>query len=100
MTTEFSETGHRYQLIVHGGCGPVTERLPGDAALGTGDGGTGLIVSARDDSELYGLSDRIQDRGLHLVTLDEAGGTEAVPRLPLRAGLAIRASPLDDRGTP
>jgi len=55
---------------------------------------------ARDDSELYGLSDRIQDRGLHLVTLDEAGGTEAVPRLPLRAGLAIRASPLDDRGTP
>ena len=88
MTTDVSETGHRYQLIVRGGCGPVTERLPGDAAIGTGDGCTSLIVSARDDSELYGLPDRIQDLGLHLVTLDEAGGTEAVPHLPLRAGLA------------
>ena len=84
MTTDVSETGHRYQLMVRGECGPLTEWLFGDA----GDGGTSLIVSARDDSELYGLSDRIQDRGLHLVTLDEAGGTEAVPHLPLRAGLA------------
>jgi hypothetical protein len=86
--------------MVRGECGPLTEWLPGDAATGTGDGCTSLIVSARDDSELYGLLDRIQDLGLHLVTLDEAGGTEAVPHLPLRAGLAIRASPLDDRGTP
>ena len=96
MTTEFSETGHRYRLMVRGECGPLTEWLFGDA----GDGGTSLIVSARDDSDLYGVLDRIQDLGLHLVTLDEAGGTEAVPHLPLRAGLAIRASPLDDRGTP
>ena len=84
MTTEFSETGHRYQLMVRGECGPLTEWLFGDA----GDGGTSLIVSARDDSDLYGVLDRIQDLGLHLVTLDEAGGTEAVPHLPLRAGLA------------
>ena len=96
MTTDVSETGHRYQLMVRGECGPLTKWLFGDA----GDGGTSLIVSARDDSDLYGVLDRIQDLGLHLVTLDEAGGTEAVPRLPLRAGLAIRASPLDDRGTP
>ena len=96
MTTDVSETGHRYQLMVRGECGPLTEWLFGDA----GDGGTSLIVSARDDSDLYGVLDRIQDLGLHLVTLDEAGGTEAVPHLPLRAGLAIRASPLDDRGTP
>jgi len=84
VTTEFSETGHRYQLMVRGECGPLTEWLFGDA----GDGGTSLIVSARDDSDLYGVLDRIQDLGLHLVTLDEAGGTEAVPHLPLRAGLA------------
>ena len=100
MTTEFSETGHRYQLIVRGECGPLTGWLFGDAAIETGHGCTSLIFSARDDSDLYGLLDRIQDLGLHLVTLGEAGGTEAVPRLPLRAGLAIRASPLDDRGTP
>jgi len=75
VTTDVSETGHRYQLIVHGGCGPVTERLPGDAAIGTGDGGTGLIVSARDDSELYGLLDRIQDVPLHLISLNQIGSS-------------------------
>ena len=88
MTTEVSEGGHRYQLIVRGDCGPLTERLSRDAAIGTGGGCTSLIVSARDDSELYGLLDRIQDLGLHLISLNEAGGTQAVPRLPLRAGLA------------
>jgi len=71
VTTDVSETGHRYQLMVRGECGPLTEWLFGDA----GDGGTSLIVSARDDSDLYGVLDRIQDPGLHLVTLDEAGGT-------------------------
>jgi hypothetical protein len=101
VTTEVSETGHRYQLLVRGECGPLTEWLFGDAAIGTGHGCTSLIFSARDDSDLYGLLDRIQGRGLHLVTLDEVGGTEAVPHLPLRAVLAHPwASPLDDRGTP
>jgi hypothetical protein len=35
VTTEFSETGHRYQLIVRGECGPLTEWLFGDAAIET-----------------------------------------------------------------
>lgn len=101
MTTGFSETGHRYQLIVRGECGPLTEWLSGDAAIETGNGCTNLIFSARDDSELYVLLDRIQDLGLDLITLDEAGGTEAVPHLPRRASLAHPgASPLDGRGTP
>lgn len=101
MTTEFSETGHRYQLIVRGECGPLTEWLFGDAAIETGHGCTSLIVSARDDSDLYGLLDRIQDLGLHLISLYQAGGTEAVPHLPLRASLAHPgASPLYGRGTP
>ena len=101
MTTEFSETGHRYQLIVRGECGPLTEWLFGDAAIETGHGCTSLIVSARDDSDLYGLLDRTQDLGLHLISLNEIGGTEAVPHLPLRASLAHPgASPLYGRGTP
>jgi hypothetical protein len=98
VTTDVSETGHRYQLMVRGECGPLTEWLFGDAAIGTGDGGTSLIVSARDNSDLYGLLDRIQDRGFHLVTLDEAGGTEAVPHLPLRAVLAPGLPPYTTAG--
>ena len=75
MTTEVSETGHRYRLMVRGACGPLTEWLPGDAATGTGDGCTSLIVSARDDSELYGLHDRSQDVALHLIGLNQIGGS-------------------------
>ena len=101
MTTESSETGHRYRLIVRGECGPLTDWLFGDAAIEPGNGCTSLNFSARDDSDLYGLLDRIQDLGLHLITLYEVGGTEAVPHLPLRASLAHPgASPLYDRGTP
>jgi hypothetical protein len=101
MVTEFSKTGHRYQLILRGECGPLTERLFGDAAIESGSGCTSLNFSARDDSELYGLLDRIQDLALHLISLYEIGGTEAVPHLPLRASLAHPgASPLYGRGTP
>jgi hypothetical protein len=31
--------------------------------------------SARDDSELYGLLDRIQDVALHLISLNQIGGS-------------------------
>ena len=88
MTTESSETGRRDQLILRGECGPLTEWLFGDAAIETGNGRTSLIFSARDDSELYGLLDRIQDLALHLISLYEIGGTEAVPHRPVRASLA------------
>lgn len=88
MTTESSETGHRYHLILRGECGPLTEWLFGDAAIETGNGCTSLIFSAGDDSELFGLLDRIQDLALHLISLYEIGGTEAVPHPPVRASLA------------
>lgn len=101
MTTEFSQTGHRYQLILRGECGPLEEGLFGDAAIESGHGSTSLIFSARDDSEFFGLLDRIQDLALHLISLYEIGGTEAVPHLPLRASLARPgASPLYGRGIP
>jgi len=101
MTTQLSQTGHRYQLIARGECGPLTEWMSGDAAIEPGNDFTNLTVSARDDSELYGLLGRIQDLGLHLITLNEIGGTETVPHLPLRASLAHPgASPIDGRGTP
>ena len=93
MTTEFSQTGHRYQLILRGECGPLEEGLFGDAAIESGNGSTSLIFSARDDSEFFGLLDRIQDLALHLISLYEIGGTEAVPHLPVRTSLAHPGTP-------
>ena len=109
MTTGFSQSGHRYQLIVRGECGPLTEWLSDDAATETGNGCTSLTFTARDDSAPYGLLDRIQDPGLHLITLYQVGGTEAVPHLPgagqscLSGGFPLRRPrdpipPLGSRG--
>ena len=68
MTTGFSEPGYRYQLILRGECGPLTAWL-------SGDGWTSVIFSVRDDSELYGLLDRIQDVAPHLISLNQIGSS-------------------------
>ena len=75
VTTGFSAPGYQYQLILHGECGPLTAWLFGDAAIESSDGCTSIIFSARDDSELYGLLDRIQDAALHLISLNQIGSS-------------------------
>lgn len=101
MTTRGQRDRPPYQLILRGECGPLTEPLFSAAAIETGNGRTSLIFTARDDSDLYGLLDRIQDLGLRLISRCEIDGTEAVPHLPLRASLAHPgASPLYGRGAP
>jgi hypothetical protein len=76
VTTGFSEPGYRYQLILRGDCGPLTAWLFGDAPIASGGGsGTSVIFSARDDSELYGLLDQIQDVALHLISLNQIGSS-------------------------
>ena len=74
MTTGFSEPGYRYQLILRGECGPLTAWLSADAAIDSG-GCTSVIFLARDDGELYGLLDRIQDVPLHLISLNQIGSS-------------------------
>jgi hypothetical protein len=73
VTTGFSEPGYRYQLILRGECGPLTAWLFGDAAIESGC--TGVAFSARDDSELCGLLDRVQDVALHLISLNQIGSS-------------------------
>jgi hypothetical protein len=75
VTTGFSEPGYRYQLILRGECGPLAEWLFADAAIKSGGGCTSVIFSARDDGEPYGLLDRIQDVALHLISLNQIGGS-------------------------
>ena len=77
MSTECSDTGYRYRLILRGECGTLVAGLFGDATMESGSGRTSVIFSVRDDSELYGLLDRIQDLALHLVSLHELSGTTA-----------------------
>jgi hypothetical protein len=59
---------------LRGECGPLTAWLSGDAAIESG-GCTSVICSARDDSERYGLLDRIQDVALHLISLNQIGSS-------------------------
>ena len=75
VTTGFTAPGYQYQLILRGECGPLTAWLFGDAVIESGDGCTSVIFSARDDSELYGLLDRIQDVALHLISLNQIGSS-------------------------
>lgn len=77
MRTDFSDTGYRYQLTLRGEHGPSVTGLFDDAATESGHGHTSIVFSVRDDSELYGLLDRIQDFALHLVSLNEIGCTLA-----------------------
>ena len=72
---DYLPPGYRYQLVLSGECGPLTAWLFGDAAIESGDGCTSVICSVRDDSELYGLLDRIQDVALHLISLNQIGSS-------------------------
>ena len=75
VTTGFRALGYQYQLVLRGECGPLTAGLFGEAAIESGYGCTSIIFSVRDDSELYGLLDRIQDAALHLISLNQIGSS-------------------------
>jgi hypothetical protein len=80
MSTQFSDAGYRYQLVVRGECGPLLTGWFGEAAVEPGRGRTRISFTVRDDGELYGLLDRIQDLALHLISLNEVDGAAAIAR--------------------
>jgi len=79
MSTEVTDTGYLYQLILRGECGPLVAGLFGDVMIEPADGRTSMIFCVQDDSELRGLLDRIQNLELHLITLNEIGSIGPVP---------------------
>jgi hypothetical protein len=91
MNTQSSDAGYRYQLVVRGECGLLLAGWFGHAAIESGWGRTSISFSVRDDSELYGLLDRIQDLALHLISLNEVGSAAATPR----SAEALRCIPGD-----
>jgi hypothetical protein len=85
MSIEVSDTGYLYQLILRGECERLVAGLFDDVMIESGDDRTRMIFSVRDDSELRGLLNRIQNLELHLITLNEIGSIGTVPSCSVRA---------------
>jgi hypothetical protein len=70
--TRLSDSPRRYRISVGGDCGDLL--ASGIAAIeveSVRDGTTTVVVGVRDDSEFYGLLDRLQDFALHIISLIE-----------------------------
>ena len=67
-----SDSRRRYRISVAGDCRDLLasgiDGVEVESCLG---GTTTVLVSVRDDSEFYGLLDRLEDFALHIVSLTE-----------------------------
>jgi hypothetical protein len=62
----------RYRISVGGDCGELlASGIDGIDVESCQGGTTTAVVTVRDDAELYGLFDRLQDFALHIVSLTE-----------------------------
>ncbi len=68
-----SNTTMRYQIIVRGECGLLLAGIVDDLTAESSHGRTRVVVSVRDESELYGLLDRLEDLAVHIISLNELG---------------------------
>ena len=59
--------------MLRGECPSLLAAIAAGAVIECGHGITCITACVRDDSELYGLLDRIQDVALHLISLNELG---------------------------
>jgi len=66
-----SNTTMRYQIIVRGECGMLLAGIVDDLTAESSHGRTRVVVSVRDESELYGLLDRLEDLAVHIISLNE-----------------------------
>jgi hypothetical protein len=66
-----SNTTMRYQIIVRGECGMLLAGIVDDLTAESSHGRTRIVISVRDESELYGLLDRLQDLAVHIISLNE-----------------------------
>ncbi len=60
----------RYRIVVRGGLSDRFSDAFGGMTLHVADGLTSLEGDVRDQSELYGLLDRVRDLGLELVRVE------------------------------
>ena len=70
----------RYRIILRGDCARLLAAVLQDATIESSRGWTCVLASVRDDSELYGLLDRLEEFALHIVSLNELGADVFRPR--------------------
>jgi hypothetical protein len=63
----------RYRIILRGECQHLLAGILDNAIIESSRGLTSVTASLRDDSELYGLLEKLQEFALHIVSLDELG---------------------------
>jgi hypothetical protein len=68
-----NNAARQYRITLRGECGQLLAGIVDTVAIESCRGWTCMVVSVRDESELYGLLDRFQDLALHLVSLNELG---------------------------
>jgi peptidyl-tRNA hydrolase len=78
MTT-LSDTAMRYRIILRGECGMLLTGIVDKLAVECSPGRTCVVVTVRDESELYGLLDRLQELALHIVCIHELGADRLCP---------------------
>ena len=64
-------TVQRYRIVVRDDCGDLLASLVEGLAIESGGDRTSVVASVRDESELYGLLDRLHELALHIVSLNE-----------------------------
>jgi hypothetical protein len=70
----------RYRIILRGECQQLLSGILEGLTVESGRGWTSILASVRDESELYGLLDRLQEFALHIVSLNELGPDVLRPR--------------------
>jgi hypothetical protein len=73
-----SATRH-YRIVVRGECAELLASLLEGLAIESGEGCTSVVARVRDQSELYGLLDRLQDLALPIISLTDLGAAAAHP---------------------
>jgi hypothetical protein len=68
-----------YRIVVRGECGGLLADLIEGAAIESGEGLTFIVALVRDQSELYGLLDRLQELALPIVSLTDLSAPASSP---------------------
>ena len=76
----------RYRIILRGECQQLLASILDGFTIESGRGWTSITASVRDESELYGLLDRLQEFALHIVSLNELGSDVLRPRAAVGGG--------------